>query len=49
MLPDPAVFVKCLTESFAELVAAAVAKKASKAEVKPARRTRRTVPALVQD
>jgi hypothetical protein len=49
MLPDPAVFVKCLTESFAELVAAAVAKKASKAEVKPARRTRRTAPALVQD
>ncbi|MGV0949552.1 MAG: WS/DGAT/MGAT family O-acyltransferase [Azonexus sp.] len=49
MLPDPAVFVKCLTESFAELVAAAAAKKASKAEVKPARRTRRTAPALVQD
>jgi len=44
MLPDPALFVKCLTESFAELVAAAVGRKASPAEVRPAaKRTRRTV------
>jgi diacylglycerol O-acyltransferase / wax synthase len=44
MLPDPAVFVKCLNESFAELLAAAVGSTASPAEVRPAaRRTRRTV------
>ncbi|HYO27655.1 MAG TPA: wax ester/triacylglycerol synthase family O-acyltransferase [Azonexus sp.] len=44
MLPDPAVFVKCLNESFAELVAAAVGRTASPAEVRPAaKRTRRTV------
>jgi len=44
MLPDPAVFVKCLNESFAELVAAAVGSTASTAEIRPAaKRTRRTV------
>ena len=44
MLPDPALFVKCLDESFAELVAAAVGRTASPAEVRPAaKRTRRTV------
>ena len=47
MLPDPAVFVKCLAESFDELVAAAVGKKDSPVEVKPAaKRTRRTAAAL---
>ncbi|MGA9395083.1 MAG: wax ester/triacylglycerol synthase family O-acyltransferase [Azonexus sp.] len=43
MLPDPAVFVNCLTESFDELLAAAGRKKLVDAEVKPAaRRPRRT-------
>ena len=43
MLPDPAVFVNCLAESFDELVAAAVSKKDAAVEVRPAvKRTRRT-------
>jgi len=45
MLPDPAVFVKCLAESFDELVAAAVGKKDAPLEVKPAKRTRPKVAA----
>ena len=43
MLPDPAVFVKCLAESFDELVAAAVGKKDAPVAVRSAaKRTRRT-------
>ena len=43
MLPDPAVFVNCLAESFDELVAAAVSKKDAAVEVRPVvKRTRRT-------
>ena len=38
MLPDPGVFVKCLTESFDELLAATVGKPEPNAETKPAAR-----------
>ncbi|HEX9195439.1 MAG TPA: WS/DGAT domain-containing protein, partial [Azonexus sp.] len=47
MLPDPAAFVKCLAESFDELVSAAVGKNDSPVEVRPAaKRLRRTGLAL---
>ena len=38
MLPDPGVFVKCLTESFNELLAATVGKPEPQAETRPAAR-----------
>jgi len=46
MLPDPSVFVQCLNQSFAELVAAAVGQRKPGAETRPAApRTRRTAAA----